>query len=99
MEAYVLVMKRVTFTEKNLLHAPGSFRAKNAPKWPFWPKMTLVSPKILIDLLNISKLLVKYVTFSAHYKLRAFDLVKVLVGEPRGVLGLIKGPRGRKSST
>ena len=62
-------------------------------------KMTLVSPLLLIDLLNFSTILVKYVTFYAHYKLRAFDLVKVLVEEPRGVLGLIKRPRGRKSST
>ena len=35
-------------------------------------------------MLNFSTILVKYVAFSAHYKLKAFDLVKVLFGVPRG---------------
>ena len=41
----VLVMKQVTFTLRKIYFASlGTFRAKNAPKWPFWPKMTLISP-------------------------------------------------------
>ena len=53
----------------------------------------------MIDLLNFSTVLVKYVKFSAHYELRVFGLVKVLVGEPSGRFRVNKGPRGRKSST
>ena len=75
-----MIIKLVLFTLANSDSRPrGLLVLKNAPKYPFWPKITLFPPQLWIYLFNVSKILQNHATLSVKYELSIGCLSKVLI--------------------
>ena len=74
----------IVYSFLDVFRVPCGLLGLKIPKLPFLPKKTFFGAYILIELLNLTflKFKGKYVVICMQYKLRIFDLAKLLVWGP-----------------